>query len=124
MIEHAVARHAAVPVAMRPCESGAGGGESLEAEALQVARTAHVPGVGKDEASRLVQFVKGATLVGNAGADMGHATVPQLDVRDQGRIRCLLCARRRTRAPRIRSLPHRPSAGGTAGYSRSRAMAR
>src|ERR1700693_2272494 len=73
MIEHPVARHAAVPMAMRPCESGAGGGERLEAEALQIACASHVPWIGNDEASCLVQFVKGAALVGDAGADVGHA---------------------------------------------------
>src|SRR6266481_9425458 len=92
MIEHAVARHAAVPVAMRPCESGAGGGERLEAETLQVACASHVPWVGNDEASCLVQFVKCAALVGNAGTDVGHAGTPR------GGVRRLLCARRRTSA--------------------------
>src|ERR1700694_4818328 len=81
MIEHPVARHPAIPMAVRPGESGAGGGERLEAEALQKARASHVPGIGKDEASCLVQLVKCAALVGDTGADVGHASTPQRGVR-------------------------------------------
>src|SRR5882757_8915324 len=73
MIEHPVARHAAVPMAMRPRECRAGGGERLEAEALQVACASHIPWIRNGEASCLVQFVKGAALIGDAGADVGHA---------------------------------------------------
>src|ERR1700736_2659727 len=101
MIEHPVARHAAVTMAMRPRESGAGGGERLEAEALQVACASHVPGIGNDEAPCLVQFVKCAALIGNAGSDVGHAGTPR------GGVRRLLCARRRTRAPRALHVPYR-----------------
>src|SRR5216683_6541555 len=107
MIEHPVARHAAVAVAMRPRESGAGGGERLEAEALQVACASHVPWIGNDEATRLVQFVKCAALIGNAGTDVGHAGTPR------GGVRRLLCARRRTcargrtRAARAFQVPYR-----------------
>src|ERR1700681_2282936 len=59
-------------MAVRPGKSGAGGGECLEAEPLQVACAADVPGVGNDEASGLVQSVKRAALVGNAGTDVRH----------------------------------------------------
>src|SRR5207253_2333876 len=42
-------------------------GERLEAERLQVARAAHVPGVGDDETSARVQRAEGLSLVGNGG---------------------------------------------------------
>src|SRR6202790_3107965 len=64
----------ATPMAVRPGKSGAGGGERLEAEPLQIARAADVPGVGNDEASGLVQSVKRAALVGNAGTDVRHVS--------------------------------------------------
>src|SRR5258708_27135208 len=124
MIEHPVARHPAVPVAMRPRESGAGGGERLEAEALQVACASHVPWVGNDEASCLVQFVKCATLVGNAGTDVGHALLLKevfggycarggelLHAMENLRARretvhANRCTRRRTRTPRGFRVPY------------------
>src|ERR1700676_3566818 len=64
----------ATPMAVRPGKSGAGGGERLEAEPLQIARAADVPGVGNDEASGLVQSVKRAALVGNAGTNVRHVS--------------------------------------------------
>ncbi len=73
MIEHAVARHAAIGMAMRPGESRAGGGQRLESEALQESRAAHIPGIGNDEAAGLVQPVKRATFIGDAGTNVGHA---------------------------------------------------
>src|SRR5882757_5175340 len=114
MIEHPVARHAAVPMAMRPRESGAGGGERLEAEALQVACASHIPWIRNGEASCLVQFVKGAALIGDAGADVGHAllleTIHGYCARDGELVHATknLCTRRRTRVPRSVHVPCLP----------------
>jgi hypothetical protein len=66
-----VAGDAVVGRAVRPREAGAGGGQRLEAQALQVARAARVPGVGDHEAAGLMQRGEGAALVGDVGAHAG-----------------------------------------------------
>src|SRR5215831_14526610 len=83
--KHVLARHATICGAARPGKSRAGGGERLEAQALQVAHGADVPGVGNNEASLLVQAPKGSALFGrrwhgvtSSGRDCGGAS----DARD------------------------------------------
>ena len=50
-------------------ETGAGRGKRLEAEALQIARAAHVPRVGNDETAGLVKLAEGAAFLGDGGHD-------------------------------------------------------
>src|SRR5215510_8439384 len=66
VFEHQVARHRAVGIALREGKAGAGRGERLEAERLQVTRAANVPGIGNDEAAALMQLAEGLALVGDA----------------------------------------------------------
>lgn len=75
VIEHPVARHRAVPMAVRPREAGTRRGQRLEALSLQIARTAHIPRVRDQEAAALVQSMERAPLVGDAGADVGHERI-------------------------------------------------
>src|SRR5262249_3253958 len=67
MGEHRRARHAAVREALREGEARAGRGERLESETLQIARRAHVPGVGDDEASLRVEFWARWAVFGGGG---------------------------------------------------------
>src|SRR5215510_9926699 len=67
MGEHRRARHAAVGETLREGEARAGRGERLESETLQIARRAHVPGVGDDEASLRVELAERCALFGGRG---------------------------------------------------------
>lgn len=58
MGQHLIERHGAVGPSRRPGEARAGGGERLEAEALQVARAADIPRIGHDEAAGLMEPAK------------------------------------------------------------------
>ncbi len=72
MGEHLVHGLVAVGVALRMGVAGTGGGQRLEAETLQIARAAHAPGIGDDEAAGLVQLAEGAAFFGNDGNGAGH----------------------------------------------------
>ena len=63
---------AAVGRAVRPRAAGARGRQRLEAELLQVARGTGVPGVGNDEAARLVQPPERAAALGVSRGVGGH----------------------------------------------------
>ena len=76
MIQHPIPGHAAVAVTMRPRESGAGGGQRLETDTLQIAGAAHIPRIRNDEAAALVQAMKCAAFIGDAGTNMRHAETP------------------------------------------------
>src|SRR5216110_262127 len=72
MRERHGARNATVGTALRPGEAGTRGGKRLEAKTLQITGTSHVPRIGNDEASSVVQPLKRAPLVSNARASLGH----------------------------------------------------
>jgi len=72
MIQHPIAGHSAISMAVRPCEAGAGGGQRLEADTLQIAGAANIPWIGNYEAAALVQAMKGAAFIGDAGTNMRH----------------------------------------------------
>src|SRR5207247_6568784 len=67
MGEHHRAGHGAVGEALCESEARAGRGERLESETLQIARRAHVPGVGDDEASLRVELAERCALFGGRG---------------------------------------------------------
>jgi hypothetical protein len=76
---HHVARHTVVRTTLRPGEASAGGGECLEAEALQKPRAAHIPRIRNDETAALMQALKGAPLVCDARTRFGHIESPSGD---------------------------------------------
>jgi hypothetical protein len=72
VLDHLVHGRAVVGPRLRPRKTGAGGGHGREAQALQVARAARVPGVGNDKAASAVQLAECAALVSNARASVVH----------------------------------------------------
>src|ERR1700680_1281414 len=72
MREHPVTWNRAIRICLRPGESGTGAGQGLEAQRLQKARAADVPGIRNDEAPAAMQVVKQAPFVGNAWARHRH----------------------------------------------------
>src|SRR5271168_1338840 len=76
MIQYPIPGHAAVAVSMRPREAGAGGGQSLETDTLQIAGAAHIPRIRDDETAALVQTMKCTAFIGDAGTNVRHEEAP------------------------------------------------
>ena len=66
MREHHVAGDVAVRIADRMSVSGAGRGQRLESEALQVTGTADIPRVWDDKAAALVKLAECTAFIGGA----------------------------------------------------------
>src|SRR5271168_3031763 len=77
MIQYPIPGHAAVAVSMRPREAGAGGGQRLETDTLQIAGSAHIPRIRDDETAALVQTMKCTAFIGDAGTNMRHEKSPE-----------------------------------------------
>ena len=71
--QHHVAAFGAVRQAERMGVAGTGGGQRLEAEALQIKRRADIPRIGNDKAAAVMQRAKDAAFVG--GGRLGHGAL-------------------------------------------------
>src|SRR5262249_28852950 len=67
VFERVLQAHAVVRQPARPGKAGAGGGQRAKAELLEHARTAQIPRIGNDEATRRVQLAKDAIAVRGLG---------------------------------------------------------
>src|SRR5215831_277157 len=102
MGEHRRARHGAVGAALGESEARAGRGQRLESETLQIARRAHVPGVGDDEASLRVELEERRALFGgrgHGGASFAIGGVGEGDCLESSAL-CRMDRARRLRQPK------------------------